>query len=125
MAPWVSRKHAPPDYGRWLRAHLSREAGLSVPRRANHARVLRLAAQEVCRKSGRAPPPHGGVQGYLAHKNPWDPTVGPCLGPYGVPRGVDVFLCEVPLYDPFIKSQIASRNQLWGLMWCSHVQVTP
>jgi len=30
-----------------------------------------------------------GVQGYLAHEKqhlPLDPTVGLCLGPYGVPR---------------------------------------
>ena len=29
-------------------------------------------------------------------------------------------------YDPFIKSQIASHNELWGLMWCkfSHEVVT-
>ena len=31
-----------------------------------------------------------GIQGYLAHKKnatPKDPTVGICVGPYGVPRG--------------------------------------
>jgi len=26
--------------------------------------------------------------------SPWDPTVGPCLGPYGGPGGVGVFLCH-------------------------------
>ena len=27
-------------------------------------------------------------------------------------------------YDPLIKSQLASRNQLWGLVWCKFGHMT-
>ena len=27
-------------------------------------------------------------------------------------------MSEVPMYDPFSKSHLASRNYVWGLMWC-------
>ena len=44
-------------------------------------------------------PSEAGLQGYLAHEPlppPQDPTVALCLGIYGDPRVVDIFMSEVP-----------------------------
>jgi hypothetical protein len=44
---------------------------------------------------------HTGVPDFKKNVPPWEPTVGICLGTYGGPRGVDVFLwarypCSLP-----------------------------
>ena len=40
-----------------------------------------------------------GVPHLQENAPPWDPTVGLCLGSKGGPRGVGVFMGEVPLYS--------------------------
>ena len=52
-----------------------------------------------------------GVPRLYENALPEDPTVGPCIGSWGGPRGVGVFLCEALLCNPLFKSQLSQMKQ--------------
>ena len=62
------------------------------------------------------------VQGYLAHKKtppPYDPTVTLCLGHYGVPGGVGVFLwARYPCTQAFAPTTLPAMSQNFQRSWC-------